>query len=62
MLDSPECTQQKRIMFGSDKDEKLKLRILVETIGDSCIIRDVKPDEMIKDVKERIEAFIGIPR
>ena len=49
-------------MFGNDKEEKLKLRILVESIGDSCIIRDVKLDDKVKDVKEKIEAFIGIPR
>ena len=49
-------------MFGNDKEEKLKLRILVESIGDSCIIRDVKLDDKVKDVKEKIEAVIGIPR
>lgn len=48
-------------MFGLEKDT-FKLRVNIETTGDVCILRGIKKELKVTELKEKIEGIIGIPR
>ena len=49
-------------MLTVEKAETLKLRFYLETLGDNQVIRNIKFDEKVNVVKEKVEGFVGIPR
>lgn len=48
-------------MVGSNKDA-FKLRVNIETTGDVCVLRGIKKEFKVAELKEMIEGIVGIPR